>query len=216
MSNYNFKPQPYSLLPEVVKNLLIINVLFFIGQNIAEMKFGIDLAQSLGLHFIFADDFRPYQFITYMFLHSTAGFTHIFFNMLALYMFGTNIENAWGAKRFLIFYIVCGIGAAIVHYAIFYITVPPEYYKNIPVTIGASGAVFGLLLAYGMMYPNQVIYVQFIIPMKAKYFVALYGAIELFSGINGSAGDNVAHFAHLGGMLFGFILIKYWQKTRAI
>ena len=159
-----------------------------------------------------ADGFRPYQFITYMFLHG--GFTHILFNMLALYMFGTSIENAWGAKRFLTYYLVCGIGAALVHFAIFYFQIGgnSEYYNFIPTIIGASGAVFGLLLAYGMMYPNQVIYVQFIIPMKAKYFVALYGAIELFSGINNSAGDNVAHFAHLGGMLFGFILIKYWQK----
>jgi hypothetical protein len=211
MSNYDFRPRPYNLLPEVVKNLLIINVLFFIGQQVFENNLGVDLANKLGLHFMLSDEFRPYQFITYMFLHGSIG--HIFFNMLALYMFGTSIENTWGAKRFLIYYIACGVGAALVHYAIFYFATDPEVTMyGVPVIIGASGAVFGLLLAYGMMFPNQVIYVQFIIPMKAKYFVALYGGIELFSGLNNSASDNVAHFAHLGGMLFGFILIKYWQK----
>jgi membrane associated rhomboid family serine protease len=210
MSNYSFRP--YNLLPEVVKNLLIINVIVFIGQQLFFAKFGFELAEKFGLHFMLADSFRPFQFITYMFLHGS--FTHLLFNMLALYMFGTSIENYWGSKRFLIYYIVCGIGAALVHYAIFYFTFDMDtQLLDMPVIIGASGAVFGLLLAYGMMFPNQVIYVQFIIPMKAKYFVALYGAIELFSGFNNSPSDNVAHFAHLGGMLFGFILIRYWKNN---
>jgi len=211
MSNNDFRPRPYNLLPEVVKNLLIINILFFAAQNLFAYKFGIDIVEKLGLHFMLSSEFRPYQFITYMFLHG--GFGHLFFNMFALYMFGTSVENTWGPKRFLTYYIICGIGAAIVHYLIFYFYQnPTENMFDAPVIIGASGAVFGLLLAYGMLFPNQVIYVQFIIPMKAKYFVALYGAIELFSGLGNSASDNVAHFAHLGGMLFGFILIKFWEK----
>ena len=211
MSNYDFRPKPYNLLPEVVKNLLIVNVLFFIGQKVFEYNLGIDIAKIFGLHFMLSKYFYPHQFITYLFLHGSI--THIFFNMFALYMFGTSLENYWGAKRFLIYYLICGIGAAIVHYLVFYLTTPytQEIYDNANV-IGASGSIFGLLLAYGMTFPNQVIYVQFIIPMKAKYFVALYGAVELFSGINNSASDNVAHFAHLGGMLFGFVLIKLWQK----
>ncbi len=211
MSNNDFRPRPYNLLPEVVKNLLIINILFFAAQNLFAYKFGIDIVEKLGLHFMLSSEFRPYQFITYMFLHG--GFGHLFFNMFALYMFGTSVENTWGPKRFLTYYIICGIGAAIVHYLIFYFYQnPTENMFDAPVIIGASGAVFGLLLAYGMLFPNQVIYVQFIIPMKAKYFVALYGALELFSGLGNSASDNVAHFAHLGGMLFGFILIKFWEK----
>jgi len=211
MSNNDFRPRPYNLLPEVVKNLLIINILFFAAQNLFAYKFGIDIVEKLGLHFMLSSEFRPYQFITYMFLHG--GFGHLFFNMFALYMFGTSVENTWGPKRFLTYYIICGIGAAIVHYLIFYFYQnPTENMFDAPVIIGASGAVFGLLLAYGMLFPNQVIYVQFIIPMKAKYFVALYGAVELFSGLGNSASDNVAHFAHLGGMLFGFILIKFWEK----
>lgn len=209
MSNYSFKP--YNLLPDVVKNLLIINVIVFLGQQLFSMKFGYELSEKFGLHFMLSDSFRPFQFITYMFLHGS--FTHLLFNMLALYMFGTSIENYWGSKRFLIYYIICGVGAALVHYAIFFFTSDLDSSMlDFPVIIGASGAVFGLLLAYGMMFPNQVIYVQFIIPMKAKYFVALYGAIELFSGLNNSPTDNVAHFAHLGGMLFGFVLIRYWKK----
>ena len=211
MSNNDFRPRPYNLLPEVVKNLLIINILFFAAQNLFAYKFGIDIVEKLGLHFMLSSEFRPYQFITYMFLHG--GFGHLFFNMFALYMFGTSVENTWGPKRFLTYYIISGIGAAIVHYLIFYFYQnPTENMFDAPVIIGASGAVFGLLLAYGMLFPNQVIYVQFIIPMKAKYFVALYGAVELFSGLGNSASDNVAHFAHLGGMLFGFILIKFWEK----
>jgi membrane associated rhomboid family serine protease len=187
------------------------NILFFAAQNLFAYKFGIDIVEKLGLHFMLSSEFRPYQFITYMFLHG--GFGHLFFNMFALYMFGTSVENTWGPKRFLTYYIISGIGAAIVHYLIFYFYQnPTENMFDAPVIIGASGAVFGLLLAYGMLFPNQVIYVQFIIPMKAKYFVALYGAVELFSGLGNSASDNVAHFAHLGGMLFGFILIKFWEK----
>jgi membrane associated rhomboid family serine protease len=150
-------------------------------------------------------------------------------------MFGTNIENYWGGKRFLIFYIVTGLGAAFIHYLVLYFSlvlptlneiealqsigtidnveaIKATFYNSIPPVVGASGAVFGLLLAFGMLFPEQMIYIYFAIPIKAKYFVILYGLIELSTGIYNSSADNVAHFAHLGGMLFGFILIKYWRK----
>ncbi len=278
--SYDYRPSGFKLLPDVVKNLLIINVLFFIATYVFESKLGIELTDKLGLHYFGSDKFRPYQLITYMFMHGSLA--HIFFNMFALYMFGSSIENFWGPKRFLIYYLVTGLGAAIIHYIVVYvndvkpitdlindyvaspsgeklhsfltstkftlaspelqelyagfsknynlnihtnpseaisssITFMQEYkeaYLNLPVVVGASGAVFGLLLAFGMMFPNNVIYIYFAIPIKAKYFVMLYGAIEIFSGISNSGNDNVAHFAHLGGMLFGFILIMYWRKNK--
>jgi membrane associated rhomboid family serine protease len=274
-----YRPNSFSLLPPVVKNLLIINALFFLVKKVMEDQFGIDLADKLGLHFPFSQKFQPYQLITYMFMHG--DFWHLFFNMFALWMFGNTLENLWGSKKFLIYYIITGIGAAVCHYTVVYFqnqatldfinnyianpslndfnlfldsnylkagsqdvidhynaVIPTTFtnainhsnaaealqisvdymriYKtdflNAPVIIGASGAVFGILLAFGMLFPNTLLYIYFAIPIKAKWFVALYGAIELFSGLRGDVSDNVAHFAHLGGMLFGFILIKYWQK----
>lgn len=156
------------------------------------------------------------------------NFAHLFFNMFALWMFGNTLENIWGANRFLLFYFVCGIGAGLVQELVQYIqyvTTPEGYetvriaanhdismddYLNMLTTVGASGAVYGILLAFGMMFPNSTLYIYFAIPIKAKWFVLLYGIIELYSGLNGA--DNVAHFAHLGGMLFGLILILYWKK----
>ena len=187
----------------------------------------IDLVQYLGLHYIGASDFRPYQFVTYMFMHGS--FSHLFFNMFALWMFGNTIENAWGSKRFLIFYFVCGIGAGLVQELVQYIqfvttlqeytnvrisayqTIPMSQYLNMMTTVGASGAVYGILLAFGMTWPNSRIYIYFAIPIKAKWFVIIYGVIELLSGLSNS--DNVAHFAHLGGMLFGLALILYWRRV---
>ena len=244
MSNYS--PTGFRMMPTVVKNLLIINVLMFIGTLVAESKFGIDLNRILGLYYPGSSLFRPYQIVSYMFMHG--GFTHILFNMFALWMFGSAIENVWGSKRFFIYYFVTGIGAALLNFVIVYFRIAsieavlsPEQidlvYKegsaliqqgmnysdysmgslnlllNIS-TVGASGAVFGLLLAFGMLFPNSLIYVYFAIPVKAKWFVVIYGAIELYSGIANNPGDNVAHFAHLGGMLFGFILIKYWKNKQ--
>ncbi|MBP5644210.1 MAG: rhomboid family intramembrane serine protease, partial [Bacteroidales bacterium] len=213
-----FRPQGFSILPMVVKNLLIINVIFFLATWAMEAAWHIDLAQYLGLHYIGASDFRPYQFVTYMFMHG--NFAHLFFNMFALWMFGNSIENAWGPKRFLIFYFVCGIGAGLTQELVQYIQlsdianyqnvklsgqiIPVDQYLNMLTTVGASGAVYGILLAFGMMWPNSRIYIYFAIPIKAKWFVLLYGIIELFSGF--SSVDNVAHFAHVGGMLFGLIL----------
>lgn len=268
----------FNILPPVVKNLLIINVLFFIAK-IVGLKFNIDLDAIMGLHFFTASDFRPWQIITYMFMHGDFG--HLFFNMFALWMFGATVENYWGGKRFLVYYLITGIGAAIVHYALQAFTLIPEiavinqyldapsfenlmniaqnhrfhisayseeiyseylvfseafrqiqlqpdnidllnqcteflttykeYYLNAHNIIGASGAVFGILLAFGMLFPNAQIYIYFLIPIKAKWFVILYGALELFYGITGTQ-DGVAHFAHLGGMLFGILLILLWRK----
>ena len=222
----NFRPGGFAVLPMVVKNLLIINVLFFLATIAAESVFRIDLADYLGLHYIGASDFQPYQLVTYMFMHGS--FTHLFFNMFALWMFGNTLENIWGANRFLLFYFVCGIGAGLVQELVQYIQyattlqaytsvnmggriIPMGDYLNLLKTVGASGAVYGILLAFGMMFPNSTLYIYFAIPVKAKWFVLAYGVIELLSGLNGSA-DGVAHFAHLGGMLFGLILILYWKK----
>lgn len=271
-----YRPTGFRILPPVVKNLLIINGLFFLATLATGTKFGFDLTDMLGLHYFQAEKFRPYQFITYMFMHG--GLMHILFNMFALWMFGNAIENIWGPKKFLIYYIITGIGAAITHYIVFYFEISPVmaaidtflnnptpeslnvflnsgYFKitsvemqdnfnifreqynqllfadptsalqmsvdfisqykidflNAPVVVGASGAVFGILLAFGMMFPNSLIYVYFAIPIKAKYFVIIYGAIELFSGVY-DTGSNVAHFAHLGGMIFGYLLLLYWKK----
>lgn len=277
MSYQQYRPNSFNVLPTVVKNLLIINGLFFLATIALENQ--IDLTDKLGLHYPFSEKFQPHQIITYMFMHG--GFMHILFNMFALWMFGKTLENYWGPKRFLTYYIITGIGAAICHYAVVYFQIQPtldivntyianptqqaftdflnsDYFKltsmdmvnhyndlipthfnaavtannnvealgisvdymesfktdflNAPLVVGASGSVFGILLAFGMLFPNTMLYIYFAIPIKAKWFVILYGAIELFSGIANSASDNVAHFAHIGGMLFGFILIMYWKK----
>ena len=219
-----FRPQGFSILPLVVKNLLIINGLFYLATVAMDMVWHVDLSDYLGLHYIGASDFRPYQFVTYMFMHG--NFAHIFFNMFALWMFGNTLENAWGPKRFLIFYFVCGIGAGLTQELVQYIqlsdiiehyqyvnlgnrSVTVDEYLNMLTTVGASGAVYGILLAFGMMWPNSRIYIYFAIPIKAKWFVIIYGLLELFSGF--SSVDNVAHFAHVGGMVFGLILILYWR-----
>ena len=179
-------------------------------------------------------DFKAYQIVSYMFMHDTHSFAHVFFNMFAVYMFGRVLENVWGPKRFLIFYFVTGIGAGLVQEVVWFFNlrdvifasqdminlngaqiISKSEFLNYFVTIGASGAVFGILLAFGMMFPNAELFLMFIpIPIKAKYFVIGYGLIELFLGIRSSSGggDNIAHFAHLGGMLFGLILILYWRK----
>lgn len=218
----NFRPTGFSVLPIVVKNLLIINVLFFLATIATDVVLHIDLKDYLGLHYIGASDFQPFQLVTYMFMHG--NFAHLFFNMFALWMFGNTLENIWGANRFLLFYFICGIGAGLVQELVQYIqfvttlegyetvriTANMDDYLNMMTTVGASGAVYGILLAFGMMFPNSTLYIYFAIPIKAKWFVLLYGIIELYSGLNGA--DNVAHFAHLGGMLFGLILILYWKK----
>ena len=221
----DFRPSGFSVLPTVVKNLLIINVLFFLATIAMESAFRINLSDYLGLHYIGASDFQPYQLVTYMFMHGS--FSHLFFNMFALWMFGNTLENIWGPNKFLMFYFVCGIGAGLIQELVQYVyymtelqhynsviyngfSIPMSQYLNLLTTVGASGAVYGILLAFGMMFPNSTLYIYFAIPIKAKWFVLIYGVIELWAGLNGT--DNVAHFAHLGGMLFGLILILYWKK----
>lgn len=205
-------------MPPVVKNLLILNVLFFLADISLQTR-GIDLTQWLGLHYITAQDFYPWQFITYMFMHG--NFSHLFFNMFALWMFGYALENHWGSKRFLVYYLITGVGAALIQTGVLALEIrgmtqglPPfaaQHYINQIVTVGASGAVYGILLAFGMCFPNAPIFLYFSFPIKAKWFVIIYGVIELFAGIGGTA-DGVAHFAHLGGMIFGLLLILYWRK----
>lgn len=224
---------------------MIINGLFFLG-TIAFQRYGIDLTELLGLFVPQSKHFRPHQLVSYIFMHG--NFEHIFFNMFALWMFGNSLENYWGGKRFLIYYMATGLGAGLIHLGVLeaeLFSILPQISAdalamvkqeglsvlyngqnysdpvlsqlnailNVP-TVGASGAVFGLLLAFGMMFPNAQIYIYFLFPIRAKYFVIIYGLFELFSGISNRPGDNVAHFAHLGGMLIGYILLKYWQKNK--
>ena len=230
-----FRPTSFSQLPEIIKNLLIINGLLFFA-TITLDNFGIDLNKSLALHQFQSPNFRPHQLITHFFMHG--DFTHLFFNMFAIWMFGKTLENIWGAKRFLTFYIITALGAAAIHifviqYQIFQLAESSEMldlakkglYNTSNInslrltqlvstpTVGASGALFGILLAFGMLFPNTLLYIYFAIPIKVKYFVIIYGALELYAGISNNPADNVAHFAHLGGMLFGYLLLKYWQKN---
>ncbi|MBQ3188449.1 MAG: rhomboid family intramembrane serine protease [Bacteroidaceae bacterium] len=214
--------------PAVTKNLLAINILMFIATIVLRRQ-DIDLNNLLGLHLFIAQDFKPYQLVTYMFMHG--GVMHLFFNMFALFMFGRVLETVWGPRRFLTYYMLTGIGAGILQQIVQYIyfetslsmysgvTIAPNVvismaeYLNLWNTVGASGAVYGVLLAFAMMFPNERLFIMpFPFPIKAKYFVIMYGVIELISGLSPRAGDNVAHFAHLGGMLFGLILILYWRK----
>jgi membrane associated rhomboid family serine protease len=268
---------PFSLFPPVVKNILIITAIVFLAQNIFENIYNVDLSDYFGLHYYKGELFKPHQFITYIFLHG--GFSHIFFNMLAVWMFGASLENFWGSKKFLIFYLLTGLGAALAQYLVYYFETQPlleaiQYYNlhpsdanlnelfsangNIKIwpeesivanqfiqnynetakvnpskallyaaeyldgyqlryfdkltVIGASGSLFGLLGAYGMLFPNNIINIYLFIPIKAKYFVIIYGAIELFLGLQNSAGDNVAHFAHIGGLIVGIIIILIWRR----
>ena len=184
-------------IPPVTKNLLIINVLCFFA-SLAFASHGIELEEMFGLHFFLASNFRPWQLFTYMFMH--ASWQHLFFNMFALWMFGTTLENFWGTKRFLVYYLLCGIGAGLISMFI------PQTH-----TVGASAAVYGLLLAFGMTFPNEYIYLYFLMPIKAKWFVTGYALIELFEGVFFTY-DGIAHFAHLAGMLIGLLLILWWRR----
>lgn len=263
--------RPLMSLPPVVKNLLIINVLMLLGTTVVGDKFGFNLTDLLALHFPKSELFKPHQFITHMFMHG--DFWHLFFNMFAVFMFGRVLESVWGPKRFLLYYMITGLGAAALHTFVGWLdyssmksaaeafanTPTPDLMSefirdhvgpvrpwvrnfisdwsdnpdnalnisqaitmvnqmiveqiNIP-TVGASGAVFGVLLAFGMLFPNTELMLIFPpIPIKAKFVVIGYGILELYFIIQNNPTDNIAHFAHLGGMLFGFILIKYWQKN---
>ncbi len=282
----NFRPTRFDVLPPVVKNLLIINGLVFLATIIFG-KQGIDLSEYLALHHWSSDKFKFWQLLTHLFMHGDvgaadaaydAGFMHLFSNMFALWMFGSVLESAFGPKRFLSFYLMCGVGASLLYLGVvtyelstiqgvltqfnhaityeefsayltqhhfskssqfgsilydikkqwaaaapagepFIQSISFELNKYLIIqkdtpTVGASGAVFGILFAFGYLFPNTELYLYFIpIPIKAKYFVAFYAIFELYAGIRNSAGDNVAHFAHIGGMLVAFIIIKVWNKT---
>ena len=214
-------------IPVVTKNLLIINILVFIATYVLR-GLNIDLNDILGLHFFLASDFRIWQFFTYMFMHG--GFTHILMNMFMLWMFGMVVENVWGPRKFLFYYIVCGVGAGLCQELAQYGTylveglaqyesvkigttvLPMNDYLNMMNTVGASGAIYGVLLAFGMLFPEERMFIIPIpVPIKAKWIVMGSIVVELFSAI-GTSNDGVAHLAHLGGMLFGFILIRYWKK----
>ena len=193
-----YQPQGFSLLPPAVKHLLIINVLVF-GADYVLQRQGIYLGNILALFSLQSGNFHLWQPLSYMFMH--ANLSHIFFNMFNLWMFGAAMENFWGTKRFLTYYLACGIGAGLL-----YMLLP-----GLHITVGASAAVYGLLLAFGMTFPNEYIYLDFLMPIKTKWFVTGMIVIELLQGIFYSY-DGVAHFAHLGGMLIGFLLIMWWRK----
>lgn len=235
MSNFRFtRPEAF---PPIIKNLIIINVLVWLAQLMYEKQF--NLTSKLGLWTIQAEEFKPYQFATHMFAHASYDpygrivFLHIFFNMFTLWMFGRILENVWGAKRFLFFYLACGIGAAICHEAV-------QYFRYEDVTaqinaalqngnmeraqeivnlnrigpaVGASGAVMGVMVAFALLFPNTELYLMFIpIPIKAKWAIMAFVALDLFGGFGRFSGDNIAHFAHLGGALTGFIIVMIWNK----
>lgn len=223
----DFRPTRFNILPLVIKNLLIINGLIYLAQVTLPKVLHLGpyfLDDMFALHYWGSPLFRPYQLVTHMFMHGSIP--HIFFNMFALWMFGNVLENIWGPKRFLIFYMICGLGAALCQE----LSLTWEYhqlsnafaagqasYQDLAnfmysATLGASGAIFGVLVAFGYLFPNSMIYIYFFLPMKAKYFVAIYIILELYLGIRNSAGDNIAHFAHLGGALVGFILLKIWNR----
>lgn len=236
----NYRPSFAPRMPIVVKNLLIINGLFFLAMLTTDQRFMVNV---FGVHYFDSDLFRIWQPITYMFMHGS--FFHIFFNMYAVFLFGSAIETVWGPKRFLQYYIYTGLGALVLQmgitaFEIYQLTggiltgpytagcqIVGNTYQcpdgvslqlftlaNVPL-VGASGAVFGLLLAFGMLFPNVELMLIFLpVPIKAKYFVILYGLIELFMGAARFEGDNVAHFAHIGGLVTGFILIKVWNAGK--
>lgn len=278
--NNQYRPNSFGGLPVVTKNILIINVVFFLLTIALQSTQQIDLAKYLGLHYPTAPDFKPHQFVTYIFMHGS--FSHILFNMLAVYIFGQVLEQVWGPKRYLIFYILTGFGAALAQYIVIYFSVGPlidsiqatqtnltgesinallnslefqnslsrqtfpiyesfvEQYNNAVkvsppralslasqflldykneflnqnVVVGASGSLFGLLGAFGMLFPNRMLYLYFLFPVKAKWLVIGYGAIELFSGLRSNPGDNVAHFAHIGGLIVGIIIVLIWRKDK--
>ena len=214
-------------IPPITKNLLIINVLAYLAAVVMKGS-GIDFNEIFGLHFFMADNFHLSQLVTYMFMHG--GVTHLFFNMFALWMFGCVIEQTWGSKRFLWYILACGVGAGLfqeaaqfVQYAVEGLAaynmvnvggmiIPTSEYLNMWVTVGFSGAVYGILLGFGMTYPEERIFIfPLPVPIKGKWFVMLYAAIELFSALSTSS-DGVAHIAHLGGMAVGYIIIRHWRQ----
>jgi len=217
----------------IVLNLIIINVMVYLAQKFITP---FNVTEWGALHYFSSSLFKPHQIITNMFMHDTGGFSHILFNMFGLWMFGSVLENYLGSKKFLIFYLICGLGSAL----LVQLTVPYsasvfansaaglqtatannisleaviEAYKQQYSAIGASGAIMGVMAAFAYLFPNTEMYVMLIpIPVKAKYVIPVFILIDLFGGLNQSTGDNIGHFAHLGGALVGFLLILYWNKN---
>lgn len=234
-------------MPPVTKNLIIINAIVWLAEVLLP-GFSATLLRHIGLHFVSASDFNPIQLITYMFAHDPGNPMHILFNMFTLWMFGRTLEYVWGSRRFFIYYMVCGIGAALIQEGVWALTWRHDYISGIAalngltyehmkqyvdmavaagdpqflaaieafkaqmMTIGASGAIFGLLLGYAFVFPDQPLYLMFIpVPIKAKYMVMGYAVLEFFLGVGGRL-DSIAHFAHLGGMIFGLIFLLYWKR----
>ncbi len=235
MKNFQFNAFP-GLTP-AVRTLLFLNVIVFIFTWLVGQK-GIELAQYLGYFYPGSPNFHAWQLVSYMFMHGSlqyGGLQHIFFNMFALYSFGTMLENVWGTERFTYFYFITGLGAIALQmgvqaWEVHQITgslssvqfIPgileqtqliKLYVINTVPTVGASGAIFGILVAFAVLFPNSELFMMFIpIPIKAKYFASGYILLELWLGFVHNPGDNIAHFAHLGGALFGFLLLKYWNS----
>lgn len=233
----------FSSIPPVTLNLLIINIIAWVATMLLSSHF--NLYNYLSLHYVTSDLFQPHQFITYMFMHGSFG--HVFFNMFAVYMFGSTLERVWGGQKYLVYYILTGLGAAALHMLIAYFRInsleadlPADVValihsegasviaKGMNYTdsamgalnamlngpmVGASGAVFGILVAFGILFPNvELMLIFFPVPIKAKWFVIGYGVMELVLGVMDNPGDNVAHFAHLGGLITGFLIVLYWRK----
>lgn len=193
--------------PPIVKNLMIINALVFLAQISFDPMYA--LTARIALWPVDSPFFQPYQIVTHMFSHGSWG--HILFNMFALWLFGKTLESRWGPKRFLFCYLASGIGAAALHLAV------EHYMGGVAPAVGASGAIMGIIISFAYLFPNTQLYVPLMlltpIPIKAKWAAIIYVATDLFSGIARASGDNVAHFAHLGGALTGFILVLIWNKT---
>lgn len=238
---------PFANLPDITKNLLIINVLFFLATVMMEPN-GINLIRELGMYYPSSENFRGYQIVTHFFMHGSLG--HIFFNMFGLVVFGSHLERFWGKKRYLTFYLVTALGAALLHFVIVGIELQQavgewfpnlfDYAQNVKIegttvygsqtdienylailnsyntpVLGASGALYGLLAGFALLFPNTELMLLFPpIPIKAKWLAVGLAAIAVYSGYQSNEGDSVAHFAHLGGMIFGFILIKIWQRQK--
>jgi len=226
MAFNNFGNRFQSTTP-VVLNLIIINVLVFLVQMVLGTKEGLDPVTDLfALHHYKSEVFRPYQIVTHMFMHG--GFFHLLFNMLALWMFGSVVERAWGPKRFLIFYLVCGVVAALTQMGSYafdfwqydHMAMSSELEEQYQLalrmgaTVGASGAIMGVLAAFGYLFPNTELFIMPIpFPVKAKWAILGIIALDVFGGISRVPGDNIAHFAHIGGAVTGFLLVLYWNKT---
>lgn len=228
MSYQEFRPSGFNVLPTVTKYILGINVILFALKFFSQGQLPLD--EYLNLYYYKSQYFKPYQFITHMFMHGS--FFHLLFNMFGVYTFGSILERLWGAKRFLNFYILCGLGAAAAQYATFYYSdtqllqsvafLGPDgeymykYMIDNMSCLGASGALFGLLGAFAFLFPNTMLGLFLLPPMKAKYFVGIYAAFELFYGyrstLGGGAGDGIAHFAHIGGLVVGLIIVFIWRK----